>query len=115
MTKLEKALYHTRVALTIAFALGLVAIPCAQAEVLALPQTDNGYSYCQGGLCVWGSGALPTPGVHQVPQPSSEDREAAAKHEHEWAERCKPTIGYDAYGVARYTYAKTGCEFGNGR
>lgn len=42
------------------------------------------------------------------------EREAAAANERErlWLARCRPTLEYDGYGVGRYRYAASGCEFG---
>jgi hypothetical protein len=42
------------------------------------------------------------------------EREAAAANERErlWLARCRPTLEYDQYGVGRYRYAASGCEFG---
>ncbi len=66
------------------------------------------------GTCVttWGHGTG-DPHIIPVPQPRS-DEEIAQSRERErvWRERCHPHIVQDNYGVARYTYAAHGCEFG---
>jgi hypothetical protein len=55
------------------------------------------------------------PYVRFVPQPLGEAAMARAKErERRWAERCRPTIAPDPYGVPRYRYAQPGCEFGVG-
>jgi hypothetical protein len=85
----------------------------AHSAVLALPTTDSGYSVCSGGVCQWGTGALPNPYIRQVPQPeTAEERAAAAERERAWVERCHPVIVPDKFGVGRYQYSAAGCEFG---
>jgi hypothetical protein len=65
--------------------------------------------------CTRRIGPAGDPFVRLVPQPADE---AAAKRslerERRWVDRCRPTIVPDQYGVARYTYALPGCEFGAG-
>jgi 1-aminocyclopropane-1-carboxylate deaminase/D-cysteine desulfhydrase-like pyridoxal-dependent ACC family enzyme len=46
-------------------------------------------------------------------EPLSEAEIAANRErEEKWRERCNPVAERDRYGVARYVYAKPGCEFG---
>lgn len=42
------------------------------------------------------------------------EQEVAESREREqrWRERCRPLVERDHYGVARYVYARPGCEFG---
>ena len=98
-------------------ALGVIAIIFAttgHADVLALPMQSNGWSVCQGGVCQWGSGALPSPNIRHVPQPQTDEEKAAAeKADREWVRECDPKLVRDHLGVKRYQYAKTGCEFGS--
>ena len=55
------------------------------------------------------------PYVRDVPKPDDQAARAAAEErERRWANRCKPTIEQDRYGVPRYHYALPGCEFGVG-
>lgn len=55
------------------------------------------------------------PYVRDVPKPDDKaDRAAAEERERRWANRCRPTIEQDRYGVPRYHYALPGCEFGVG-
>jgi len=55
------------------------------------------------------------PYVRDVPKPSSpEGKTRAMERDKRWANRCRPTITQDRYGVARYHYALPGCEFGIG-
>ena len=53
--------------------------------------------------------------IRKVPQPvSAEERARAAEEDRRWVARCRPTLRQDRYGVARYQYARPGCEFGVG-
>jgi hypothetical protein len=55
------------------------------------------------------------PYLRYVPPPA--DAAAAARlqeRERHWANRCRPVLAPDRYGVARYRYAAPGCEFGVG-
>lgn len=65
--------------------------------------------------CTSRIGPAGDPFVRHVPPPADE---AAAKRaldrEHRWVTRCRPTLVPDQYGVARYSYAAPGCEFGVG-
>jgi hypothetical protein len=54
-----------------------------------------------------------SPHVIRVPAPQSADEVAAADaRDRRWAERCRPQIRQDRYGMPRYSYAAVGCEFG---
>lgn len=74
------------------------------------------------GGCVGGGGSLNCvvrwgeagdPYVRTVPPPDSdEERRHSAERDRKWQERCRPVIAQDHYGVARYSYAAPGCEFG---
>ena len=82
--------------------------------VLAIPMTNNGYSVCQGGVCVWGEGDLPNPNIRHVPQPETEaDKAAAAERDRKWVEDCHPKLIRDPLGVMRYEYMVPGCEYGS--
>jgi hypothetical protein len=65
--------------------------------------------------CTSRIGPARDPYVRVVPPPADE---AAAKRSLErqrrWADRCRPTLTPDQYGVPRYRYAAPGCEFGVG-
>jgi hypothetical protein len=55
----------------------------------------------------------PNPHIIYVPAPISEQEIAEQlRRDKRWAERCRPTIKQDAFGVQRYVYAAPGCEFG---
>jgi hypothetical protein len=55
------------------------------------------------------------PFVRIVPQPIGEaERAQAIERDHRWLARCRPIVAQDSYGVARYHYAASGCEFGVG-
>jgi len=98
-------------------ALGIIAFVVAtagHADVLAIPMNNNGWSVCQGGICQWGTGALPNPNIRHVPQPQTEEEKKAARGaDEQWQHDCQPTLVRDHYGVKRYQYSKVGCEFGS--
>jgi hypothetical protein len=55
------------------------------------------------------------PYIRIVPEPVGEtQRSQFAARDRRWVDHCHPTVQYDRYGVARYRYAATGCEFGVG-
>lgn len=88
--------------------------PAHANDVVAYPMNSAGWSLCTGGFCAWGEGSPPNPYVRTVPQPESQaDKDAAVAREHKWVEDCKPALVRDRYGVQRYTYSKSGCEFGS--
>jgi hypothetical protein len=76
------------------------------------------------GGCVGGSHAVNCtaiwapagdPYIRHVPQPTDPAEQARARERiRHWADRCRPSIGHDRYGVSRYYYALPGCEFGVG-
>ena len=43
---------------------------------------------------------------------SAQEKAAIAERDHQWVARCHPVIKQDRYGVNRYHYAASGCEFG---
>ena len=55
------------------------------------------------------------PYVRQVPAAVGEAEQARlSARDRKWLARCRPVIERDRYGVARYSYAAAGCEFGVG-
>jgi hypothetical protein len=51
--------------------------------------------------------------IRTVSDPSSAHEEAdVAERDRKWVARCRPVITHDRYGVSRYHYAASGCEFG---
>lgn len=73
---------------------------------------------CVGG---WGSGncavtirkgAIGPVGIYKVEEPRGEELAEAMERDRKWVVRCKPVIRQDAYGVGKYHYAASGCEFG---
>lgn len=113
LEKVARAKHMTALWLTfIILALCLWFIP-AHADVLALPQANDGWSVCQQGICAWGAGH-PDPYLRVVPQPRNvDDMNAAQQRIMRWKERCKPVIHLDALGVRRFSYAAPRCEFGD--
>lgn len=52
------------------------------------------------------------PFVRELPPRTEQEIAESREREQKWRTRCRPTIEHDRYGVARYTYAGPGCEFG---
>lgn len=84
----------------------------AKAEVMAR-------GGCIGGIfggsvnCVVRWGEAGDPYIRTVPQPADDTaRSQAAERERKWEQRCHPTIAQDHFGVPRYRYSASGCEFG---
>ncbi len=83
------------------------------------PAQAGGFSdwSCVGGWkgfnCVERWGPAIDPYVRLVPQPLGEaEKERVLVHERKWLARCHPVLAHDRYGVARYHYSASGCEFG---
>jgi hypothetical protein len=61
----------------------------------------------------WGEAGNPY--IRLVPEPLGEaERGQLAARDRRWVDHCHPVVQYDRYGVARYRYSATGCEFGVG-
>jgi hypothetical protein len=80
---------------------------------------DVGSTSCLGDWtsfsCVTRWGPASDPYIRLVPPPADAAATARAlRRERGWADRCRPYIRQDRYGVARYHYAAPGCEFGVG-
>jgi hypothetical protein len=55
------------------------------------------------------------PYIRIIPEPVGETQKAQfAARDRRWVDHCHPTVQYDRYGVARFRYAATGCEYGVG-
>jgi hypothetical protein len=97
---------------------------CTTLAVLVLPSTfgpahagaiestscvaHHGTFFCS---TVWGRAG--DPHIRTVPDPGSDQREAELlQRDRKWMARCRPVIEQDRYGVNRYHYAASGCEFG---
>jgi hypothetical protein len=53
------------------------------------------------------------PHVINVPGPASQEETAANEaRDRRWADRCRPVVRQDRYGMPRYSYGAAGCEFG---
>jgi len=97
----------------------LAGVFALQAAIVAPAFADMRVSAgCIGG---WGSGnciltvrrgPVGPAGIYKVEEPRGEELEAAMERDRKWLARCKPVIRQDAYGVGRYHYAASGCEFG---
>lgn len=63
--------------------------------------------------CVGSWGEAGNSHIRVVPPPADDvERARAAERDRKWEARCHPTIAQDRYGVPRYQYAASGCEFG---
>jgi hypothetical protein len=101
LTRLGAALALSAITLTSAHAAGVGGLSCV----------GTGRSV----TCTahWGAGG--DAHIRAVPQPLGEaDKSLAETRERQWLNHCRPIVGHDAYGVARYQYAAPGCEFGIG-
>lgn len=84
----------------------------AGAGTLACSEGDASIQ-CQ---VTWGPGAGGIARVIEVDAPRDEgQRRASAERFQRWTERCRPVVRPDRYGVGRYFYAASGCEFGRTR
>lgn len=111
----ERALWRTATAgAAIAFSVAISAVlGSAQAQELRTGGCIGHWFSTFNCVTRWGT--YGDPYVRDVPQPSdAADKARAMERDKRWANRCRPTITQDRYGVARYHYAQPGCEFGIG-
>ncbi len=95
--------------------LGLLLTIAAMAPAAAQGSTTT---TCTGGwsslncIKVYRDGVI-DPHVRKTPEARSE-REIAEANEHDrlWMARCRPVARHDAYGVKRYEYSASACEYG---
>jgi hypothetical protein len=75
---------------------------------------DGGWFQGGGSNCVTTirKGPIGPVGIYQVEEPKGKALEEAMERDRKWLARCKPVIQQDTYGVGRYIYAASGCEFG---
>lgn len=97
------------------FALSLTAAAMtssARAQEIEVDGCVGGW-FSAGCTTIWAPAEDPF--IRTVPQPEDPaGRARVARRDRRWADRCRPSIVQDRYGVARYTYAQPGCEFGVG-
>lgn len=113
-----KAILPARGGRTIGAAVAaFVVVSCAATASATAQEIQSGG--CVGTFfsinCTSRIGPAGDPYIRIVPPP--EDAAAAARaqeRDRRWANRCRPVIVPDRYGVARYRYAAPGCEFGAG-
>jgi hypothetical protein len=60
----------------------------------------------------WGASSGGLPQIIYVPDRDKRDTEEAVHRDKRWLARCNPVIRQDRYGVERYSYSASGCEFG---
>jgi len=62
--------------------------------------------------CVSRWGGYSDPYIRLVQPETEAEKALAAERDRKWQARCRPAVFQDHYGVARYEYAASGCEFG---
>jgi hypothetical protein len=98
-------------------ALALLALSMMSAPARSESQDRVSILNCYGsryaGSCVLTrrSGRL-SPHVITVPAKSEEEAAAAQERDRRWAKRCEPVVRPDRYGMLRYSYSASGCEYG---
>ena len=98
-------------------ALALLVLSMMSAPARSQPagvSTYNCYGTRNMTSCVetYRKGAF-NPHVISIPGPQSdEERKATEARDRRWAERCRPMVRQDRYGVPRYSYGSPGCEYG---
>jgi hypothetical protein len=89
-----------------------VTFSSAQAQEVVIGGCVGG-SHAVNCTAIWASAGDPF--IRHVPQPTDPEENARARERiRRWADRCRPSISQDRYGVPRYYYTLPGCEFGNG-
>ena len=91
--------------------LSVLNVPIAEADSTFENCVTSGWSV----TCaeVWGGGGGGLGRVILIPGPhTDEERAGLSDRDRRWTARCQPSMRYDRYGVARYTYTAVGCEFG---
>ena len=97
-------------------ALALLALSIMAAPARSAPDrvyTTNCYGARNILSCVHTRGRGLNPHVISVAGPQTpEERQAAEARDRRWAERCRPVIRQDHYGMPRYSFNAPGCEYG---
>lgn len=63
--------------------------------------------------CITAWRGIDDPNIRSVStSDSAQEKAAIAERDQQWVARCHPVIKQDRYGVSRYHYAASGCEFG---
>jgi hypothetical protein len=63
-------------------------------------------------VTTWRSGVV-DPFVRELAPRTEQEIAESKERERKWEARCRPVIERDRFGVARYTYAGPGCEYGS--
>ena len=99
---------YLRATLTIAtLGLALSQAP-AQADTYML----NCFGGRGAGSCVLSNGGRPIRISGRARTKTDQDKAESAQRERLWVARCKPQMAVDDFGVQRYTYAASACDFG---
>lgn len=105
--------YRLMAIMTAALALPLITFASARPAIAEGVEIDSCVNNERTTNCVTRSAPVDDPYIRVVPQPRDAAEQARANQEDQrWVEHCQPTIHQDRYGVARYHYARPGCEFG---
>ena len=101
---------------TVRIGAALVLSILAQTSANAGSVSNNGCTGRWSGFnCADLSGEAGNPYIRIVPEPVGEtERAQFAARDRRWVDHCHPVVQHDRYGVARYRYSATGCEFGIG-
>jgi hypothetical protein len=98
-------------------ALALLALSMMSAPARSESQDRVSTWNCYGGR--YAAGCVVTrrhgrlnPHVITVPAQSGEEAAAAQERDRRWAKRCEPVVRPDRYGMPRYSYSASGCEYG---
>jgi hypothetical protein len=101
---------NLRLTLTIAtLGLALTQVPAQAGSAMLSCFGGRGVGTC---VLNYGGGDG-NPHVRTIPAPATEqDKAESAQRERLWVARCKPQMAVDDFGVQRYTYAASACDFG---
>jgi hypothetical protein len=96
----------------------LVALFSIIAErALALPPDEIEATSCvrsfRSFTCVTRWGPAVDPNIRYAPPRDEREQSELAARNQQWLARCRPVIRADEYGVGRYRYAASGCEYGD--
>lgn len=103
------------------WSLGAVAASATMLSVFNVPVAEAGSAAanCVGSpgsitcAAIWGGDGGGLGRVIHIPiARTDEERAALTDRDRRWASYCQPSLRYDRYGVARYTYTVAGCEYG---
>ncbi len=101
--------------------IGAIAVAGAMFSLAGVPvaEANSGVLNCSGGrssfncALLYGGGEEGLGRVIEIPAARSDEQRARMdERDRKWRAHCQPSLHYDRYGVARYSYKAPGCEFG---